>query len=116
MYMIFFVLNDPNRLDEVLSSWSAVGVGGVTIIESSGMYRRLQQHIPMRYMAGGQSFQETCNYTLYAIVESQEVVQACLHAAEELIGDLDEPNTGVMAAWQLDMVKGLPQSPGERGE
>jgi hypothetical protein len=31
MYMILFVLHDPNRLHDVLTTWNAAGVSGITI-------------------------------------------------------------------------------------
>lgn len=39
MYMLMFILDDPNYLDEVLDAWEEVGVSGVTIVESTGMAR-----------------------------------------------------------------------------
>lgn len=113
MYMIFFVLNDPNRLDEVLAAWSAAGVGGATIVESTGYRRRLRQHVPMRYILPMPVFSEREQFTLFAIVPDWTVVEACLRATEELVGDLNEPNNGILAAWELPLVKGLssPQKP-----
>ena len=36
MYALLFVLDDPDRLDEVLTAWANIGVRGVTIMESTG--------------------------------------------------------------------------------
>ncbi len=51
MYVILYVLDDPDRLDEVLEAWRKVGVGGATIIESTGIYRQqtCRRHIPLRF-------------------------------------------------------------------
>lgn len=111
MHMVFFVLDDPNRLDEILEAWEAAGVRGVTIVDSTGMQRVLRKHIPMRYVSGS-FLREESHLTLFAIVRKPEQVEACLQAAEAVVGDLDEPNTGVMAAWPLSMVKGLPETGG----
>ena len=49
MYMVLFVLDDPEHLDAVLSAWSSKGLTGVTIVESTGLYRRQKRkRIPMR--------------------------------------------------------------------
>jgi nitrogen regulatory protein P-II 1 len=100
MYMILFVLDDPHRLDETLAAWEKAGITGVTILESTGINRRRRVSIPMRYLFEGSP--------------EIEFVERCLQATEALFGDLDLPNTGVLAAWPLTIVKGVPsQSPPE---
>jgi len=112
MYMIMLVLDDPDQLDDLLQAWRSAGIGGATIIESTGIHRRQYQPIPMRYLYQTTGSQEQGHYTLLSIVKDESMVQACLHATEALIGDLDQPNTGIFAAWPLAVVKGLPrQSP-----
>lgn len=114
MYMILFVLDDPNRLDEILAAWDKAGITGVTILESTGINRRRRISIPMRYLFEGSQAVEEGHVTLLAIVPDQDIIQRCLQATEAFIGDLDLPNTGVLAAWPLTIVKGVPrQPPGE---
>lgn len=109
MYMILFVLDDPDQLDDLLERWYAVGVRGATIIESTGINRRRNKNTPhMRYFFQSPGHLEEGHYTLVAIVPGEEMVQAVLQASEELVGDLDLPNTGVFAAWPLTHVKGVP--------
>jgi hypothetical protein len=107
MYMVLLVLDDPDNLDAVLAAWSDIGMRGVTILESTGLYRRQTKHIPMPYTYGDCA--EEGNYTLFAIVEHEETVHACLEATERIVGDLDGPDTGVLAAWPLSLVKGVPK-------
>ncbi len=113
MYMIWFVLNDPERLDDLLDAWEKVGVTGATIIESTGFQRRrkAKQSIPMRYMFGTLgSREEVGHYTLMAIVENEQIVSRCLEATEALVGGLENPNTGVFSSWPLTVVKGVPKN------
>lgn len=112
MYMVMFVLDDPDRLDEVLLAWEGAGVQGATIIESTGYNRRKwarQVGTPM--MAGFnrllQGSQEG-HYTLFSLVRNEATVAACVAATEAVVGSLDGPNTGVLAAWPLSIVHGLP--------
>ncbi|MBC7228439.1 MAG: hypothetical protein H5T61_14610 [Thermoflexales bacterium] len=109
MYVILYVLDDPDRLDEVLDAWRKAGVGGVTIIESTGIHRRqtCRRHIPLRF--GFEHLterMEQCNYTLLAVVEDEDTVQRCIEAVESIVGSLEEPNTGVLAAWPAPIVRG----------
>lgn len=108
MFMIMFVLDDPGQLDALLETWEKVGIRGATIIESTGIHRRRKMIIPMRYVFQTTNNLEESHYTLFAIVETEALVQACLHATEQLVGNLKDPNTGVFAAWPLAVVKGLP--------
>ena len=110
MHMLMFVLDDPNKLDAVLEAWGTIGVSGVTIIESTGIARH-QGYVGAPFMAGInrllQSDQEG-HYTLMTIVKGEDVVRKCISVVEELVGNLKEPNTGVVAAWPLSIVKGVP--------
>ena len=110
MYMIMFVLDDPNFLDRIIDAWTDVRVTGCTIVESTGRYRRQLKRVPMRYSYGAQSSIERGNITLFAIVESEMIISACLEATERIVGNLDGPNTGGFAAWPLPIVKGVPIS------
>ena len=47
MYMILFVLNDPQKLEMILDAWKKSGVGGTTIYESTGAFRK-RMRIPGR--------------------------------------------------------------------
>ncbi|KPL79789.1 hypothetical protein ADN00_02160 [Ornatilinea apprima] len=112
MFAVMFVLDDPNELDSILNAWEKAGITGVTIIESTGFHRwRTQRkHIPLLFdvqpvMVGA----ESGNYTLVTIVEKQELIDACVEATEKVVGKLTEPNTGVLMAWPLSMVCGIPK-------
>lgn len=116
MHMIMLVLDDPNLLDDVMQAWESAGVSGATILESMGAYRRETRHVGGRYLFGLPGLVETAErsqYTLFAIVPDRQTAQRCLQAAEELIGDLSEPDTGVFAAWELSLAKGVPDEGGD---
>ena len=113
MYMIFFVLHDANWLKDVLDVWHNVGVGGITILPSTGL-QRLQNNMAFRddlpLMPSLDDLlqdEETLNRTLFTIVPTTEMVDKVVAATEELIGDLNEPNTGILAVIQLAKVYGL---------
>lgn len=112
MYMLMFVLDNPNLLDQVLDAWEAIGVRGVTIIESSGINRRRAQRVGTPFMLGFHRLIESSregHYTLLTIVESEEIIQPCIEATEAIVGDLSQPNTGILAAWPVPLVKGAPK-------
>jgi nitrogen regulatory protein P-II 1 len=108
MVMIMLVLDDPAYLTKVLETWSTLGVSGATIVESTGLHRHHLKHIPMRYMYGDSSLEETGNITIFVIVEDEQKAQACLKGVEQIVGDLDGPDTGIFSAWPLTITKGIP--------
>jgi hypothetical protein len=108
MYMIMFVLDNPELLDEVLKAWEARGVRGATIIESTGIQRLHRKNVPMRYLFQSPDLFEEGHLTLFVIVNGEALVQSCLQAAETVAGDLNAPDTGVFAAWPLAFVRGVP--------
>ena len=108
MFMVMLVLDDPDQLDGLMEAWRKVGIGGATTLESTGIHRRQRKLIPMRYLFQTAGAHEEGHFTLLAIVNNEQVIQRCLEATEALVGDLDQPNTGIFAAWPLSVVKGLP--------
>ena len=108
MYMVMLVLDDLNHLDAVIEAWEQIGIRGATIIESTGIQRLKRKNVPLRFLFQSTGLVEEGHYTLFVIVESDQMARACLKATEELVGDLDDPNTGVFAAWPLSIVKGVP--------
>jgi hypothetical protein len=112
MHMIMLVLDDPNRLDEVLEAWGSAGVSGATVMETFGAYRRQARRVPSRYVFGLPGLGESADrpqYTLFAVVPDRKTADLCLEASELIVGDLEEPNTGVFATWELSSAKGVPE-------
>ena len=112
MYAVMLVLDDPERLDEVLDSWEKVGVRGATIIDSTGWQRRRIQRgllgARFNFAALEASGRMEHHNTLFVIVRNKTMVLKTIKATEDIVGDLDGPNTGIIASWPLDTVKGLP--------
>ncbi len=109
MLMMMLVLDDPEKLEAVLISWEALGVSAITITESTGVHlHKKPPRLPFRFGFEGQapSYDEY-HYTLFCIVSDENIVQACLAAAERIIGNLDDPDTGMMAVWPLTFMKGV---------
>lgn len=116
MYMVMLVLDDPGRLESVLGAWEKASLPGATIIESTGIRRRRAagNRIRARFTFGHPSGRlEEGHYTLLTVVQDEQAVQRCLAATEAIVGDLDEPHTGILAAWPLTTVKGIPRVHGD---
>ena len=106
MFIIMFVLDNPEKLSEVLDAWEKVGVTGATILESTGLQRLKRTHVPMRFLPGVYEEQEN-HLTLITLVQDEALITACLQAAESIVGDLDNPDTGISTAWPATHMKGI---------
>ena len=110
MQMVLFVLDDPDLLDDLLNGLHAVGISGVTLLESSGSYRRRAFLLGARHVAANSILTqriEEGHYTLFTLVPDVKAVQQCLVAIEAVVGDLDQPNSGIFTSWEVGITKGV---------
>ncbi len=114
MYLLVMVLDDTTRLNEVLHAWEEAGVPGVTILESTGLARTLERHNARGAYAGfSQLFGagRIGHNTLFTVINDIDRAAAVATRVEAILGDLNNPNTGilfvipVLAAWGLGRVK-----------
>lgn len=114
-YLVTLVLDDVNHGPDVFDAWEQAGVGGITIIESTGLGRvrqseSLRDDIPLmpsiRALLHGR---EEHHRTIFSIVEGEAMVEALIAATEAIVGELNEPNTGVLFALPLSHVAGVPR-------
>jgi hypothetical protein len=118
MFQLWLVLDNPALLNDVLESWNDAGVRGITILESTGVYR-VRSRVSERdtpFMLGFNRLLRTDQVghtTLFAVVPSMEIVETLVAATEKIVGDLRQPNTGVLFAVPVAAAWGLPKQPFE---
>ena len=114
MFLLMMVLDDTSRLNEVLHAWDEAGVPGVTILESTGLARKLERHQARGALAGFSSVfgsGRVGHNTLFAVINDIDRAAAVASRVEAILGDLNNPHTGilfvvpVLAAWGLGRVK-----------
>ena len=110
MYMLMMVLDDSTKLGEVLMAWEEAGIFGVTILESTGINRiltRTQAHPAMMRFGGMFGSQRVGHNTLFTVIDSLALAEEAVSATEKVLGDLSQPDTGlifvlpVVQAWGL---------------
>ena len=113
MKMILFVLNDPAKVQDLLEAWKQAGSTGATVLYSTGMGRihlsaALREDIPL--MPSPSDFygsDEELSRTLFTIVKHDETVTKIIAATRAVIGDLDQPNTGLLVILPVEHTEGL---------
>lgn len=110
--LMVVVLNKEEFLDEVLSGFVEIGIGGATILDSTGMGRILTQDIPIfaglqGMLSGGRPH----NKTILSVVPDRKTYEAAVELIEDVCGDLQKQGSGIMFALELSAVNGLSIQP-----
>lgn len=114
-YLVTLVLDDLEHELEIFDAWEKAGVGGITILDSTGLARVRQKvgyrdDIPL--MPSIRSFfqsREERHRTLFSIVDGENMVHRLIEATESVTGKLSEPHTGILFALPLSHVAGIPR-------
>ncbi len=118
-YLVLLVLHDVDRLNEVLVAWEDAGVGGVTVIATTGLGRIRERFaalrddlplIPSIHDLLVAPNEEILNRTLFSIVDSEELADKLVKATEGTLGDLSRPRNGILAILPVARVYGLNRS------
>lgn len=103
------VLNDVKYLDDILSSFIELGVGGATIIESQGMASAIVngkvQSIPLfgslkKLLEGAHPY----NKTLFAVIEGKDLLDKTIAEIEDIMNDHKGPGAGFMFTIPVDNI------------
>lgn len=110
-HMILLVLDNLEQCPSVLDAWEAAGVGGITILESTGLARMklgIRDDLPfMPSIATLLKGREEHHRTLFTVVEGDEMVEKIINATETITGNLEEAHNGVMFVLPVSRAIGL---------
>src|SRR5688500_17752525 len=96
MYLIVLVINDPDRLEDLLIAWEEANVSGATVLFSTGMgrIRQLQgwrDDIPLiPSLRDVYEAPENMNRTIFATANDDAQVEAIVAATQRVVGNLDD--------------------------
>jgi nitrogen regulatory protein P-II 1 len=107
MQLLIAVINQEEKLDEILSGFLELGITGATIVNSEGMGRVLSHDIPI--FAGLQTLisrSRPQNQTILSVMEDAKV-EGAIALLQEICGDLSGPATGIVLTVPVLRVAGL---------
>jgi nitrogen regulatory protein P-II 1 len=105
--LLVAVINDPEKIEEIMSGFLELGITGATILNSEGMGNVLSHDIPI--FAGLQTLisgSRPQNRMIFSIVR-EALVSPAIALLREIAGDLDQPATGIVFTLPIDRVEGL---------
>ena len=113
MFMVMLILNDPDQCQDVLNAWDSAGAPGVTVLTSTGLGRirgriGLKDDLPL--MPSLDDFfqqDENLHRTVISIIRERSVVDRIIQATQDLLGDLNQPNTGILVVLPVLEAYGL---------
>jgi nitrogen regulatory protein P-II 1 len=109
------VINQEEKLDDILAGFLELGITGATVIRSEGMGRVLSQDIPV--FAGLQTLMSRArpqNQTIFSVIREEAKVEGAIALLQEICGDMNDPATGIVMTLPVHRVVGL--APELRGE
>ncbi len=110
--LVVLIVDDPGDCPSILEAWEAIGVTGVTILESSGLgrYKRAGMRDDLPLMPSLRDLfesKEIPHRTLLSVVDDEAQVDDMVRIAEGIIGDFEEGHTGFMFVLPVSRVYGL---------
>ena len=113
-YLVIFVVDEVEHCPALFDAWEEIGVTGVTILESIGLGRvrraaGYRDDLPlMPSIRSLLQTQEEHHRTLMVLIKEEATIDKLIAATENVIGDLNEPNKGVLMVRPVLRVVGIP--------
>ncbi|HEX2092235.1 MAG TPA: P-II family nitrogen regulator [Longimicrobiaceae bacterium] len=108
MQLLIAVINQEEKLDEILSGFIELGVTGATLIGSEGMGRFLSADVPIfAGLTDLASRSRPRNYTLFSVIREDSKVDRVIDFLRKVCGNLEDPATGIVFTVPVTRVVGL---------
>lgn len=106
MQLLILILNEEERLDDVLSAFVECGITEATIVDSVGMGEVLVHDVPifagLRHLLGGE---RPYNKTIFAIIKDEEFAEVAA-VIEDICGPFGEPGGSILLALPISEIRG----------
>ena len=109
MKLVVYIMHDQSLLDKFLVLLKENNIKGATIINGTGMARKLIANDDMEFIGSLKVLFDNprvqSNVILMALEEAQ--VKVAIDIIHQVAGDLTKPNTGVLFTVPIDYFEGL---------
>ena len=103
-YMVIAVIDELEKCSSVMDAWEAAGAAGITILDSTGLGRvrtgvNKRDDLPlMPSLRSLWQTREENHRTIFTVVRDEAMIDHLFEATEMVLGDLREPNKGILFA------------------
>ena len=110
LQLLMLILKDTESIDTLMQELASCGVKGGTLLEGTGMANALSntEDVPafgmLRHMLSGG--EKESSYVLMFVLRDEQVMNT-RNTIKSVLGDLKNPNTGIMFSIPLTYVEGL---------
>jgi nitrogen regulatory protein PII len=111
-YLVLLVLQDQEKMEDVIAAWEDCSVLGVTILASAGLGRlrntALEEDLPLiPSLSDLLRHEEVLSRTFFTVVPDEEMANKVVRATHKVLGDLNLPNTGILVVLPVAQAYGL---------
>ena len=118
MYLLVSVLEETEKLTDIMEGFAKIGIKGSTVLDSIGMGRvlmRARATLPvMEQINQVITDLQSSNKTIITVIQNKAILDHAIGIVKSHCGDLCQPGRGILFALPLEIVEGLPKddSPG----
>ena len=112
MKLFVLILSRVEKLDDLMTEFAHKDICGATILDSVGMARELygsaHDEEEISFLGSIRGFlngPRQGSKTIFTVCRDEQV-DVIIKAVEKIVGDLSEPDTGIMFTVPLDFVRG----------
>lgn len=109
MQVVVLVLNKVETLDDVLTKVKKAGVTGGTILDSTGMVKKIEDGTESYILGSLRLFLDDPrpeSKTIFFVVEDDQV-ELLRQTVDKAVGGIDKPNTGILFGFPISFADGL---------
>ncbi|MEG0899128.1 MAG: hypothetical protein RSD67_00085 [Oscillospiraceae bacterium] len=109
MKLLVLILNKVESLEPLLAKFAEIHINGATILNSTGMARALSNYKDVSILGSLRLILDPDreeNRTILTVLPDEQVEMA-INCIEEVVGDLDRPDTAIVFTMPIDQIRGL---------
>ena len=114
MYLLVSVLEETEKLTDIMEGFARIGIKGSTVLDSIGMGRVLMKaraNLPvMKQINKVITDLQSSNKTIITVIQNKDILDQAIRIVKSLCGDLCQPGKGILFALPLEVVEGLPEA------
>ncbi|SFH56224.1 hypothetical protein SAMN05192551_101529 [Tindallia magadiensis] len=109
MRLLIAIINNPANVFYILDEFYQEGIKGSTVLDSMGMAHIMAHHVPFFAKFTEEDQEPGQNKTIFVLIRSDEERERVIGAIERIVGDLNQPDTGVVLTIPVEFCKGAGQ-------